>query len=80
LPLRSFAYYDEDLSARKDFHIWESTKMQFRSDWFNAFNRTDFASVFTGSSNPQQANSGFGTVPSQGNTPRTIQFSLKAYF
>lgn len=80
LPLRSFGYYDEDLSARKDFHIWESAKMQFRSDWFNAFNRTDFASVFTGTSNPQQAGSGFGSVPSQGNTPRTIQFSLKAYF
>ncbi|MGB6689110.1 MAG: carboxypeptidase-like regulatory domain-containing protein [Terracidiphilus sp.] len=80
LPLRSFAYYDEDLSVRKDFHVWESAKMQFRSDWFNAFNRTDFASIFTGASNPQQANSGFGQVPSQGNVPRTIQFSLKAYF
>lgn len=80
LPLRSFAYYNEDLSARKDFHIWESVKMQFRSDWFNAFNRTDFATVFTGTNNPQITNSGFGTVPAQGNQPRTIQFALKLFF
>jgi trimeric autotransporter adhesin len=80
LPLRSFAYYDEDLSVRKNFHIWESVNMQFRSDWFNAFNRTDFASIYTGVNNPQIANSGFGTVPSQGNQPRTIQFALEAIF
>lgn len=80
LPLRSFAYYNEDLSARKDFHIWESMKVQFRSDWFNAFNRTDFATVFTGTNNPQDPNSGFGSVPAQGNQPRTIQFALKMLF
>jgi len=80
LPLRSFAYYNEDLSARKDFHIWESVKLQFRSDWFNAFNRTDFATIFTGTNNPQDPSSGFGKVPAQGNQPRTIQFALKAIF
>jgi hypothetical protein len=80
LPLRSFAYYNEDLSARKDFHIWESMTMQFRSDWFNAFNRTDFATIFTGTNNPQDPHSGFGSVPAQGNQPRTIQFALKALF
>ena len=80
LPLRSFAYYNEDLSARKNFHLWESVNMQFRSDWFNAFNRTSFASIFTGTSNPQQASSGFGQVPGQGNQPRTIQFALKLLF
>jgi hypothetical protein len=80
LPLRSFAYYNEDLSARKDFHLWESVKVQFRSDWFNAFNRTDFATIFTGTNNPQDPKSGFGIVPAQGNQPRTIQFALKAIF
>ena len=80
LPLRSFAYLDEDLSVRKNFHVWESFNMQLRSDWFNAFNRTSFASIFTGTSNPGVANSGFGLVPSQGNQPRTIQMALKLLF
>jgi hypothetical protein len=80
LPLRSFAYLDEDLSVRKNFHVWESLNMQLRSDWFNAFNRTSFASIFTGTGNPGVPNSGFGVVPSQGNLPRTIQFALKAIF
>jgi hypothetical protein len=80
LPLRSFGDYDEDLSARKNFHIWESMNMQFRSDWFNAFNRTNFATVSTGVNNPQVPNSGFGEIGSQGNQPRTIQFALKMLF
>jgi hypothetical protein len=80
LPLRSFAYLDEDLSVRKNFHLWESFNMQFRSDFFNAFNRTSFASIFTGTSNPGVPNSGFGLVPSQGNQPRTIQLALKLLF
>jgi hypothetical protein len=80
LPLRSFAYLDEDLSARKNFHFYKSANLQFRSDWFNAFNRTSFASIFTGTSNPQVPNSGFGQVPAQGNQPRTIQFALKMLF
>ena len=80
LPLRSFAYLDEDLSARKNFHVWESLNVQFRSDFFNAFNRTSFSSIFTGTGNPGVPNSGFGKVPSQGNTPRTIQLALKVLF
>jgi hypothetical protein len=80
LPLRSFAYLDEDLSLRKNFHVWESLNMQLRSDWFNAFNRTSFASIFTGTGNPGVLNSGFGVVPSQGNQPRTIQLAVKVLF
>jgi hypothetical protein len=81
LPLRSFAEYDEDLSVRKNFHIWETTNLQFRSDWFNAFNRTDFATnSSTGTNNPGVSGSGFGKVGGQGNQPRTIQFALKVLF
>ena len=81
LSLRSFAYYDEDLSARKNFHVWESMNMQFRSDWFNAFNRTSFATIGgTGTSNPGVTGSGFGSIGGQGNQPRTIQFALKLLF
>lgn len=77
LPLRGMAYLDEDLSARKDFHIWESMKMQFRTDFFNAFNRAQLIDIFT---NTSVGSTGFGTNAHQGNQPRTIQLALKAIF
>ncbi len=80
LTLRSFAYYNEDLSVRKNFHVWESVNAQFRSDFFNAFNRTSFETIFTGTNNPGVPNSGFGSIGNQGNEPRTIQFALKLLF
>jgi len=80
LPLRSFGYYNEDLGARKDFHLWESMKLQFRTDWFNAFNRTSFETIFTGTNNPTVPNSGFGSIGNQGNQPRTIEFALKLIY
>jgi hypothetical protein len=66
--------------VRKNFHVWESVNAQFRSDWFNAFNRTSFETIFTGTNNPGVANSGFGSIGNQGNQPRTIQFALKLLF
>jgi hypothetical protein len=77
LPLRSTAYLDEDLSARKDFHIYESSSLQFRTDFFNAFNRSQLVDIFT-NTNPDDPN--FGTDGHQGNNPRTIQMSLKFLF
>jgi hypothetical protein len=50
LPLRGMAYLDEDLSARKDFHIYKSSALQFRTDFFNAFNRAQLIDVFTNAS------------------------------
>ena len=77
IPLRSTAYLDEDLSARKDFHIYKSSSMQFRTDFFNAFNRSQLVDIFT---NTSLGSVGFGTDSHQANLPRTIQFSLKAIF
>ena len=75
-----FRAYDEALSARKNFHIWESINLQFRADFFNAFNRTNFETIFTGTNNPQIPRSGFGQIGTQGNLPRSIQFALKVLF
>jgi hypothetical protein len=60
-----------DLSALKDFRIRESLRLQFRSEFFNAFNQVNFL-------NPTAAvNSGaFGRIRSAGD-PRIIQFGLK---
>jgi hypothetical protein len=77
IPLRGTAYLDEDLSARKDFHIYKSAAFQFRTDFFNAFNRSQLIDIFT---NHSFGSVGFGTDAHQGNLPRTIQFSLKAIF
>jgi hypothetical protein len=77
LPQRAFAYLDEDFNARKDFHIYKSSALQFRTDFFNAFNRTSFGTIFT-NTNPLDPN--FGSIPAQGNQPRTIQLSLKLLY
>jgi len=75
--LRSTPYLDEDLSARKDFHIYKSSALQFRTDFFNAFNRSQLVDIFT-DTNPGDAS--FGHDGHQGNNPRTIQMSLKMLF
>ena len=77
LPLRGMAYLDEDLSARKDFHIYESAALQFRTDFFNAFNRSQLIDIFT---NTSVGTTGFGSDAHQGNQPRTIQLALKLLF
>ncbi len=77
IPLRSTAYLDEDLSARKDFHIYKSAALQFRTDFFNAFNRSQLVDIFT---NTSVGDPNFGKDGHQGNQPRTIQLSLKALF
>ena len=79
ISLRSFGFYNEDFSARKDFHIHESMKFQFRCDFFNAFNRTLFGSFFSDESSPG-ISSTFGMIPNQANTARSIQFAGKFYF
>ncbi|MCW5977637.1 MAG: TonB-dependent receptor [Bryobacteraceae bacterium] len=60
-----------DFSVLRDFVIREPMRLQFRSEFFNAFNQVNFA-------NPTTAvNSGnFGRIRSAGD-PRIIQFGLK---
>lgn len=79
LSLRSFGYYNEDFSARKDVHIHESVRFQIRCDFFNAFNRTLFGTFSSDESDPGIA-SNFGMIPNQANPARSIQFSAKTYF
>jgi hypothetical protein len=52
--------------------------LQFRTEFFNAFNRTQFGppgQVFTSG-----AVSTFGIISSQQNNPRLIQFALRLNF
>jgi hypothetical protein len=77
--------YSTDLSMLKNFAVKEKANVQFRTEFFNAFNHANFTPPlpFFGSGNAQIFNSN-GT-PSGGGAvqqplvtrPRTIQFALK---
>ena len=68
------AYVDVSLSLKKDSRIREGLTLQFRSEFFNAFNHAnlDLPDIFLGSPT-------FGQILSAQN-PRRIQFGLKLIF
>ena len=77
LPVRGFAYYNEDISLQKLFRITESSSFQFGVDMFNIFNRVTFGAPDT--MNPE-TNVNFGVIGSQANSPRSIQFRARLTF
>jgi len=74
-PVRGPGYADVDLSLQKDFPIKEAVRLQFRTDFINAFNRvnlnTDCCTTAVGP--------GMGILSSS-QPPRNIQFALKLYY
>ena len=71
--LRSPHYADVDLSLHKDFPIGERFRVQFRTDFINAFNHTQY----------NAPNMGYGATMGQITTaqpPRNIQLALKLYY
>ncbi len=77
-PVRGPGYGDVDLSLQKNFQITERTKLQFRADFLDAFNRTNLNTdcCFTAWSAPGQ---GMGVISSS-QPARNIQFALKLYY
>jgi hypothetical protein len=73
--VRGFPTYNEDLSIFKVFPLYERLKMRFVAEFGNIFNRTDFCDPDTNFS----AGS-FGSVNTQCNQPRSIQFALRFDF
>jgi hypothetical protein len=73
-PVIGPGYVDADISLQKNFPITETMKVQFRTDFLNAFNHPNFAvpndSCCTGT---------FG-VSSSTQDARQLQFALKFYF
>jgi len=63
-----------DLSARKVFTFYENVKLQFRTEFFNAFNHPNFNPP-----NKRWGDGNFGRVTSA-RDPRIIQFGLKLNF
>lgn len=64
-----------DLSLFKQFAVTEAANLQFRAEFFNAFNRPQFGTPNTSVTSPA-----FGVINSQANAPRQIQFGLKLLF
>jgi hypothetical protein len=67
-----------DFSLAKDIKLAESKSLEFRSEFFNAFNHVQFYSP-TFQDGSIGGDSLFGQVTSD-RGPRVIQFALKAYF
>lgn len=71
--LRSPHYTDVDLGLAKNFQITERFKLQFRTDFINAFNHVQYNAPNMG------LGSGMGQITSA-QAPRNIQFALKLYY
>jgi hypothetical protein len=67
-----------DLVAAKRFGLpWRTSNIEFRAEFFNLFNRTNFRAPTGNSVN--RSNAAFGTITATYD-PRIIQFALKANF
>jgi hypothetical protein len=67
-------YADWDMGLFKDTNVTERTKVQFRAEFFDIFNRANFSNP---DSNMQDSH--FGQITTAG-AGRTIQLSLKLVF
>ncbi|HTE90864.1 MAG TPA: carboxypeptidase regulatory-like domain-containing protein [Terriglobales bacterium] len=74
-PLYGPGFVNTDFSAIKHFKVYENTDLEFRAEFFNLFNHTQFFQ-------PGQdlASSNFGIIQRTVNNPRLIQFGLKLTF
>ncbi len=83
--LRSPDFTSTDLALLKDTRVWERLTVQFRAEFFNAFNHSNYAlptstlytAIVNGTGVP---NSQAGRITSVVGTPRQIQFGLKFIF
>jgi len=73
--VKGYPFYQADVGLHKDFPLWaESKKLEFRSEFFNLLNRTNF-----GAPNSTRSSSAFGTIRST-YPARVVQFALKFVF
>ena len=72
--VRATPFNQLDFALDKNFRLWEGGNLQFRSEFFNIFNHTNFMAP-----NSDAAAASFGTI--RGTYPaRQIQFALKLMF
>jgi outer membrane receptor protein involved in Fe transport len=73
--LRTPYQNSSDLSCFKEFFPRDNIRVQFRAEFFNAFNRVQFSGPTT-----SVTSTSFGVISSQANSPRQLQFGLKILF
>jgi len=78
--LRGLPYWSMDLSIRKNFKLTERFNVEFQTVIVNLLNHAVFLDPGPGDYLDTSASSGFGTLPGQGNTPRTMEFGLRVNF
>jgi hypothetical protein len=82
-PLSGPDFVNTDFSVIKQFALpWENMGLNFRAEFFNLFNHTQFATpnAAGGLGIPDINAPGFGAVNSTVNNPRLVQFGLKLTF
>jgi hypothetical protein len=70
--VRGFPVYNEDLTLAKSFPLKGEMRLRFEMVAGNIFNRTTFCAP-----NTNFSSGGFGTVSTQCNQPRSLQFGLR---
>jgi len=79
--IRGLGYWNMDLSIRKNIKITERFNFEFQTVIVNVLNHPVFFDPGPGDYLDTSAGaSGFGTLPGQGNTPRTMEFGLRLSF
>jgi hypothetical protein len=73
--LRAAGINNFDFTITKQTSIKERTRLEFRTEFFNLFNRVQFADPGTSFGSPQ-----FGIVTSAMNLPRLVQLGLRLSF
>ncbi|GAA3763801.1 TonB-dependent receptor [Terriglobus aquaticus] len=73
--LRAPGFLNFDFALQKSFRIYESHRLDFRSDFFNAFNIASYGNPDNSINDPN-----FGQITSTRSTERHIQFELKYAF
>lgn len=72
---RTESIFNFDLGLHKEFRLWESGRLQFRSEFFNLFNTTNL-----GAPAQNLSNANFGAITRLSSPARQIQFALKLVF
>jgi hypothetical protein len=73
--LRSPFVWDQDITIRRTFSIWENLKLQAAVSAFNVYNSVSFGGVTT-----NLDSAAFGTVTNQANAPRKLQGEARITF
>lgn len=73
--LRGPAIQSESVAVNKTFDLREFAKLKLQADAFNVFNRTILGGI-----NTNINSAAFGTVSSQSNSPRQMQFEAYISF